>query len=100
VNLSSIAPLAVAAVTCTTSGFAADTQFPTRPIRKIVASSVGTGADIFARSVAQGLTDIYKEQVVVENRVGAGGLISSATAHCLSYQHHHASMVSRAYLQI
>ena len=79
-NLSAIAPLAVAAVTCTTSGFAADTQFPTRPIRMIVASSAGTGAGIFARIVAQGLTDIYKEQVVVENRVGAGGLIGGVQA--------------------
>lgn len=59
---------------------AADTKFPTRPIRMIVASSAGTGADIFARLVAQGLTDLYKEQVMVENRVGAGGLIGGALA--------------------
>ncbi|MEQ1772499.1 MAG: tripartite tricarboxylate transporter substrate-binding protein [Burkholderiales bacterium] len=59
---------------------AADTKFPTRPIRMIVASSAGTGADIFARIVAQGLTDLYKEQVVVENRTGAGGLIGGVTA--------------------
>lgn len=54
--------------------------FPTRPIRVIVASSAGTGSDIFARIVAQGLTDIYKEQVVVENRTGAGGLIGGEMA--------------------
>lgn len=46
----------------------------------IVASSAGTGADIFARIVAQGLTDLYKEQVVVENRTGAGGLIGGVLA--------------------
>ncbi len=61
-------------------GLAADAKFPTRPIRMIVASSAGTGADIFARVVAQGLTDVYKEQVVVENRVGAGGLIGGVYA--------------------
>lgn len=49
-------------------------------MRMIVASSAGTGADIFARIVAQGLTDLYKEQVIVENRVGAGGLIGGAIA--------------------
>ena len=49
-------------------------------MRMIVASSAGTGADIFARLVAQGLTDLYKEQVIVENRVGAGGLIGGALA--------------------
>ena len=38
---------------------AAEAQaFPTRPIRSMVGSSAGTGADIFARIVAQGLTDI------------------------------------------
>lgn len=46
----------------------------------IVASSAGTGADIFARIVAQGLTDIYKEQVIVENRTGAGGIIGGVLA--------------------
>lgn len=59
---------------------AADARFPTRPVRMIVASSAGTGADIFARVVAQGLTDLYKEQVIVENRVGAGGLIGGVLA--------------------
>ncbi len=71
------------ALICTVSAghaFAADTKFPTRPIRMIVASSAGTGADIFARIVAQGLTDLYKEQVVVENRTGAGGLIGGVLA--------------------
>lgn len=59
---------------------AADAKFPTRPIRMIVASSAGTGADIFARIVAQGLTDTYKEQVIVENRTGAGGIIGGVHA--------------------
>jgi tripartite-type tricarboxylate transporter receptor subunit TctC len=59
---------------------AADAKFPTRPIRMIVASSAGTGADIFARIVAQGLNDIYKEQVIVENRTGAGGIIGGVHA--------------------
>ena len=59
---------------------AAEAKFPARPMRMIVASSAGTGADIFARIVAQGLSERYKEQVVVENRVGAGGLIGGAIA--------------------
>ena len=73
----------LAGLLCVTSAGpadAADAKFPTRPIRMIVASSAGTGADIFARVVAQGLTDLYREQVVVENRVGAGGLIGGVQA--------------------
>ncbi len=73
---------------------AADAKFPTRPIRMIVASSAGTGADIFARIVAQGLTDIYKEQVVVENRTGAGGLIGGVTAAAATPDGHSLFMAS------
>jgi tripartite-type tricarboxylate transporter receptor subunit TctC len=73
---------AIALICIVSPGFsaAADTKFPARPIRMIVASSAGTGSDIFARIVAQGLTDLYKEQVVVENRTGAGGLIGGVNA--------------------
>lgn len=49
--------------------------FPTKPIRLIVAFSAGTGSDFFARTVGQALGEIYKQQVVVDNRPGAGGLI-------------------------
>ena len=54
--------------------------FPDRPIRVIVASSAGTGADIFARIIGQELTAQYHQQVVVENRTGAGGLIGGVVA--------------------
>jgi tripartite-type tricarboxylate transporter receptor subunit TctC len=70
----------LAGMASTNAANAADAKFPTRPIRMIVASSAGTGADIFARIVGQGLTDLYKEQVIVENRVGAGGLIGGQIA--------------------
>lgn len=49
--------------------------FPTRRICLIVPFSAGTGSDFFARTVGQALTEIYKQQVVVDNRPGAGGLI-------------------------
>jgi tripartite-type tricarboxylate transporter receptor subunit TctC len=60
----------------------------------IVASSAGTGADIFARIVAQGLTDLYKEQVVVENRTGAGGLIGGVLAASATPDGHSLFMAS------
>jgi len=58
---------------------AAEQAFPSRPIRLLVTTSAGSGADFFARTVAQGLTEDYKQQVVVENRPGAGGLIGAGT---------------------
>ena len=86
--------LTMAAIASTTPAYTVDVKFPTRPIRMIVASSAGTGADIFARIVAQGLTDIYKEQVVVENRTGAGGLIGGVTAAAATPDGHSLFMAS------
>lgn len=52
-------------------------EFPTRPVRMIVPASPGTGMDNLGRVVAQGLTEIFKHQVIVDNRAGAGSLIGS-----------------------
>ena len=51
--------------------------YPSRPIRMIVPLPPGTATDFLARTVSQPLTEAYKEQVVVDNRPGAGGLIGS-----------------------
>ena len=53
-------------------------DFPTRPVRMIVPGSPGTGMDNMGRVVALGLTEIFKQQVILDNRAGAGSLIGSA----------------------
>jgi tripartite-type tricarboxylate transporter receptor subunit TctC len=58
------------------AGLCAAPAYPERPIRLIIASSPGTGADYFGRVTAVALTEIYKQQVVADNRLGAGGLIA------------------------
>ena len=55
----------------------AQTDYPQRPIRVIVAYSPGAGVDLMARVVAQKLTDVFGQQVVVENRAGANGLVGA-----------------------
>lgn len=52
--------------------------YPTRPIRMIVASSPGTASDYFARVISEQLAAAYRQQIVVDNRAGAGGLIGNA----------------------
>ncbi len=47
--------------------------WPTRPIRLLVGAGAGGGTDIAARIVAQSLTELLGQPVVVENRPGAGG---------------------------
>lgn len=50
-------------------------QYPTKPIRIIVAFPAGGPADVIARIIGQKLTDVWGHTVVVDNRPGAGGNI-------------------------
>ncbi len=50
--------------------------FPSRPIRLLVGFSPGGGTDIAARIIAKKLGEIWGQQVVVDNRAGAGGLVA------------------------
>ena len=51
--------------------------FPAKPARLIVGFSPGGGVDITARIVAAKLSEIWGQQLIVENRVGAGGTIGA-----------------------
>jgi tripartite-type tricarboxylate transporter receptor subunit TctC len=54
----------------------AEPNFPTRPVRLILPFGPGGVADVTMRLLAQKLTEIWGQQVVVENRPGAGGTIA------------------------
>ena len=54
-------------------------SYPTRPIRMIAPSSSGGPVDVIARMVSTGLSEVLGQQVVVDNRAGAAGLIGSET---------------------
>jgi tripartite-type tricarboxylate transporter receptor subunit TctC len=58
--------------------FVSGQTYPIKPIRMITAD-VGGGADFVARLLAQGITAGMGQQVVVENRGGAGGAIAMET---------------------
>jgi tripartite-type tricarboxylate transporter receptor subunit TctC len=56
---------------------AAAQQYPSRPIRLVVPFPPGTASDFLGRTIGSALTDLYKVQVVVDNRPGAGGLVGT-----------------------
>ena len=51
--------------------------YPTKPVRFIVPQAPGGASDVLSRIVAQKLTEQWQHQVVVDNRVGAGGNIGT-----------------------
>ena len=56
--------------------FAAD-NFPTRPLRLIVPYPAGGPNDVLARMVSAKLTEAWNQQVIVDNRPGAGGNLAA-----------------------
>ena len=57
------------------AGQTASAGYPNRPVRLIVTSQAGSAPDVMARILAQHLGPALGQQIVVDNRAGAGGLI-------------------------
>ena len=78
------------------NALAAD-KYPTKPIRFIVPFPPGGGTDIVARVIAQRMTEALGEQVVVDNRGGAGGTIGAEIAARAAPDGYTLIMVSGSY---
>jgi tripartite-type tricarboxylate transporter receptor subunit TctC len=70
-NIFIAAALAVFASTATAQ------SFPSKPVRILVGFGAGGATDIVARTLAQSLTADWKQNVLVENRAGASGMIAA-----------------------
>ena len=84
---------AAAAVLALAAGnAAADSNYPTRPVRLIVGYPPGGSTDIAARLIGQRLSPVFQQTVVIDNRAGASGTIgativvkSEPDGHTLSF---------------
>src|SRR6516225_10642177 len=59
------------------TGTAPAQNFPSRPLTLVVPFAAGGPSDVAGRILAQGLSDVLGQQVVVENPSGAGGTVGS-----------------------
>jgi tripartite-type tricarboxylate transporter receptor subunit TctC len=64
----------------TTAASVAAQDYPTRPVTFVTPAAAGNSPDVITRVVADRLTQLWKQQVVVINRPGAGGLIAAQAA--------------------
>ncbi len=55
-------------------------DYPNRPIRYILPGGPGSSADVFSRILTAKLSDIFGQQVVVDSRPGAGGMLGTDIA--------------------
>lgn len=72
-------------------------DYPVKPIRILVGFTPGGGPDITARYIAQKLTEEFKQQVIVDNRPGAGGTIAANLAATANPDGHTLLSVSSAH---
>lgn len=74
------AAIALGALTCLFAAGGARADYPDRPVTIVVPFPPAGGVDALARVVAQKLTEQMKQQIVVDNRGGAGGTLGTNIA--------------------
>jgi tripartite-type tricarboxylate transporter receptor subunit TctC len=67
----------IVALVCASNNPAAAEDYPVRPITLVVPYPAGGGVDAMGRIVAQKLSAALSQQVIIENRSGAGGVIGT-----------------------
>ena len=59
---------------------AASDAYPSKPVRMVLPVAPGGGSDITARAMAPKLTELWGQQVIIDNRAGAGGVVGMEIA--------------------
>lgn len=89
---------AAAAMTTAVCAHAADAPYPNKAVRMIVPFAPGGPTDVIARVVAAKLSEAWNNQVVVDNRAGAGGNIGMGMAATATPDGYTIAVVSSSYV--
>jgi tripartite-type tricarboxylate transporter receptor subunit TctC len=76
-RLSRLAMVGAAVLVAAAAARGQGTDYPSRPIKMIVGFAAGGGTDVVARIMAQKMSEILHQTIVVENRTGASGMIAA-----------------------
>ena len=74
--------LGVMAAAASFNGFAADAAagYPARPIRMLVPNAPGSSVDTLSRIIGNKMSEVIGQQLVIDNRAGAGGIVGMELA--------------------
>ena len=86
--------IAAGALTLAAGSVCGQDKFPNKPIRMLIPFSAGSATDFFARAVGQKMSENWGQQVVVDNRPSAGGVIASELLLSAAADGHTLMMVS------
>ncbi len=73
-------------------------RYPTKPIRMVVPFPPGSASDFLARTIGQRLNALYGEQIVIDNRPGAGGLVGSSIVAAAAPDGYTITMIGQPHL--
>ena len=90
--------LAIAAAALSCAGAACAQSYPVHPIRLVVPFPPGSASDFLARVLGQKLTESWAQQIVVDNRPGAGGLIGGTVVAKASPDGYTVALVGQPHL--
>lgn len=74
------AAVPVAAISANAAAAESAAAYPSRPIRMLVPNAPGSSVDTLSRIISNKLTEVIGQQVVIDNRAGAGGIVGMEIA--------------------
>ena len=90
-----LVPLVVAGPIAAQSG-----DYPSKPVRLIAGAAAGGTGDVLARVLGEALSPLWKQQAVIENRAGAGGVIAMQALLAAPADAHTLLVAAGSYLTI